>query len=152
MVSTTTTRSTVSTNINDNTSGDVTPADVRTCFVETLDDIDTLFTETKAIEINAQTGTSYTVVSGDAGKLITVSNASAATVTFPNSLAVGFTCSVARLGAGAVTLVGAGGSNATLNSRDGLLTLAGQYAAASVTVLTNSNGTSAVALVVGDVA
>jgi hypothetical protein len=33
--------------------------------------------------INAQSGTSYTVVSGDAGKLITLSNASAVAVTVP---------------------------------------------------------------------
>ena len=44
--------------------------------------------------LNDQTGTTYTIVAGDAGKVITCNNGSAVTVTVPASLGAGFTCSV----------------------------------------------------------
>lgn len=63
--------------------------------------------------INAQTGTTYTTVLADNGKLVTLSNASAIAVTIPlNSsvaYAVGAQINMAQLGAGQVTVSGAGG-------------------------------------------
>lgn len=63
--------------------------------------------------INAQTGTTYTTVLADNGKLVTLSNASSIAVTIPlNSsvaYAVGAQINMAQLGAGQVTVSGAGG-------------------------------------------
>jgi hypothetical protein len=63
--------------------------------------------------INAQTGTTYTTVLADNGKLITLSNASAIAVTIPlnSSVAypVGAQLNFAQLGAGQVTVSGSGG-------------------------------------------
>jgi hypothetical protein len=67
---------------------------------------------------NAQTGTTYTTVLTDNGKLITLSNASAVAVTIPlnSSVAypVGAQLNFAWVGVGAVTIQGAGG--VTINS------------------------------------
>jgi hypothetical protein len=57
--------------------------------------------------INAQTGTTYTIVSGDLGKLVTFSNASSVAVTVPDatgSFAAGASFDVQNKGAGTVTL------------------------------------------------
>lgn len=57
--------------------------------------------------INAQTGTTYTVASTDAQKLVTFSNASAIAVTLPQatgSFAAGFAFTAQNLGAGLVTI------------------------------------------------
>ena len=63
---------------------------------------------TTGLEINDQTGTSYTTVLTDAGKIVTMTNAGASTLTIPpnSSVAypVGAIISVEVLGAGAVTL------------------------------------------------
>ena len=63
--------------------------------------------------INTQTGTTYTTVLADNGKLTTLSNASAIAVTIPlnSSVAypVGAQINMAQLGAGQVTVSGAGG-------------------------------------------
>jgi hypothetical protein len=62
---------------------------------------------------NAQTGTTYTTVLADNGKLVTLSNASAVAVTIPlnSSVAypVGAQLNFAWVGVGAVTIQGAGG-------------------------------------------
>lgn len=57
--------------------------------------------------INAQTGTTYTVVSGDQGKLVTLSNGSAIAVTLPQatgSFTTGWSVALVNLGAGLVTI------------------------------------------------
>jgi hypothetical protein len=63
--------------------------------------------------INAQTGTTYTTVLDDNGKLVTLSNAAAIAVTIPlnSSVAypVGAQITMAQIGAGQVTVSGAGG-------------------------------------------
>ncbi len=63
--------------------------------------------------INAQTGTTYTTVLADNGKLVTLTNASAIAVTIPpNSsvaYAVGAQINMAQLGAGQVTVSGGAG-------------------------------------------
>jgi len=68
--------------------------------------------------VNAQTGTTYTAVSGDAGKLVTLNNASAVTVTIPpnSSVAydVGTVLDFCQIGAGQVTI--AEGSGVTVNA------------------------------------
>jgi hypothetical protein len=70
------------------------------------------------IGINAQTGTTYTTVLADNGKLTTLTNASAIAVTIPpNSSAaypVGAQINMAQLGAGQVTV--SGGSGVTIVS------------------------------------
>ena len=68
--------------------------------------------------INAQTGTTYTTVLADGGKLVTLSNSSAINLTIPpnSSVAypVGTKLDFAQLGAGQVTVVA--GSGVTVNS------------------------------------
>jgi len=86
------------------------------------------------VSINAQTGTSYTPVIGDAGKLVTLDNAAAITLTIPPNSSVaydtGTTIAFAQKGAGTVTF--APGSGVTISSRGSALDTAGQYAMASV--------------------
>ena len=88
---------------------------------------------TAIIAINAQTGTTYTTVLTDDGKLITCSNASAISVTIPpnSSVAYGIGTQInfAQLGAGQVTLVA--GAGVTLNSAGAKLKLNAQYAVAT---------------------
>lgn len=81
-------------------------------------------------EINAQTGTSYTLVLADKGKLIEMNNASPNTLTVPPNTDVAFPVGSeihwVQRGAGLTTLVA--GSGVTVNSFDGILTSLGQYA------------------------
>ena len=74
------------------------------------------------IALNTQTGTAYTLVLADRGKLVTTNNGSAQSITIPpNSsvaYAVGTQVQVAGLGAGEVTMVA--GSGVTLRSTPGL--------------------------------
>jgi hypothetical protein len=58
-------------------------------------------------DVNAQTGTSYTVVAGDQGKLVTFNNASAVAVTLPQAtgqFGAGWFVTVRNYGAGTVTI------------------------------------------------
>lgn len=72
--------------------------------------------------INAQTGTSYTAVLGDAGYLVTMNNASANTFTVPPNSSVAYPIDtfmyVAQIGAGATTIVA--GSGVTINAPSSL--------------------------------
>ena len=72
--------------------------------------------------LNSQTGTTYTFAATDRGKLVTMNNGSAQTVTVPPnssvSIAVGSQVQVAGLGAGEITM--AAGSGVTLRSTPGL--------------------------------
>lgn len=61
--------------------------------------------------VNAQTGTTYTVLASDANQVITLTNASPITLTIPNTLAVGTRVDVYQGGAGQITFVGSGGMN-----------------------------------------
>lgn len=67
--------------------------------------------------VNNQTGTSYTLVLADGGKLVTFSNAAAVSLTVPTNSSVAFPTGVriklTNKGAGTVTVAGAGG--VTLN-------------------------------------
>ena len=86
------------------------------------------------LAINAQTGTTYTFVLADAGKLVTSSNGSAQTFTVPpNSsvaYAVGTQIIVQNIGSANCTL--AQGSGVTINSKDSNKEIDGQYAAATL--------------------
>jgi hypothetical protein len=67
------------------------------------------------IVTNTQSGTTYTVLAGDAQKLVTLSNASPITVTIASNatqaLPIGTQVNIAQYGAGAVTVVGASSPN-----------------------------------------
>jgi len=76
--------------------------------------------------VNAQTGTTYTIVAGDCGKVITASNAAAITVTFTTAFPDGCSASVLQLGAGQVTIAVTG---LTIRSKLGHTKTSGQYAA-----------------------
>ena len=67
------------------------------------------------LALNAQTGTTYTLVASDSGKLVTTSNASAVTVTIPPSLFTsGEQINVQSIGAGITSF--AAGSGVTITS------------------------------------
>ena len=72
--------------------------------------------------VNAQTGTTYTLQNSDNGKTVTCSNASAIAVSANTGLTAGFWCHIIQIGAGQVTV----GGSATLHSSNGLKTRA-QY-------------------------
>ena len=80
--------------------------------------------------INAQTGTTYTFIAADNGKVLTFNNGSAVTVTIPTALPVGFNCTAIQLGAGQVGFTAASGL--TLQSYGNQYRLIGQHAAASI--------------------
>lgn len=100
--------------------------------------------------INAQTGTTYTLQASDAGKVVELTNAAAITLTLPNSLPAGFCCSIAQGGAGQVTFSAASG--ATLRNRQAHTKLAGQWSMASLVVRGNSGGSAAEYVLAGDTA
>jgi hypothetical protein len=85
------------------------------------------------LTLNAQTGTTYTTVAGDSGKLVTLSNASAITCTLPPSVySIGEQINFVQLGAGQVTF--AQGSMVTIRSAGATSTapkIGKQYAAAT---------------------
>ena len=100
--------------------------------------------------INNQSGTTYTLVASDSGKVIVIDNSSAITVTLPNNLSAGFTCSVIQQGAGQITFTAASG--AFLNNRQSHSKTFGQHAGVSLTVTLNGSGTNAVYNMMGDTA
>ena len=95
---------------------------------EASDRLDVLET----LSTSAQTA-SYTLVLGDAGKVVEVTSASATNVTVPQNSSVAFpvgtVIEVCQMGAGQVTIVQ--GTGATLRSANGLK-LRAQYASASL--------------------
>ena len=88
----------------------------------------------KGMTFNNQTGTSYTAVLLDAHKTVTMTNASASTLTVPpNSsvaFAVGDQINIMQLGAGQVTITA--GAGVTIRSSGSKLKLTGQYSVATV--------------------
>ena len=99
------------------------------------------------ITLNAQTGTTYTLVSGDVNKLVTLSNASAITVTVPNGVfTTGQQINLQQIGAGQVTIQGDG--TTTLTSTGATSTapkLRAQYSACTIICTSSNNFT-----VIGD--
>lgn len=83
---------------------------------------------------NVQSGTSYTLVIGDASKALETTNASAVTVTIPPNSSVAFSIGTAipltQVGTGALTLAAGGG--VTLRTPTGTLTARTQYSTLTV--------------------
>lgn len=82
---------------------------------------------------NAQTGTSYTLTLSDAGKMVTLTNAAAITLTIPTNASVAFPIGtridIGQGGAGQVTV---GGAGVTIRSSGSKLKLSGQYSGATL--------------------
>jgi len=111
----------------------------------------TITTPTQRLTLNAQTGTTYTLVAADATyKLVTASNAAAITITIPPSVfTVGDVINVQQIGAGQVTF--SQGSGVTITSTGATSTapkLRVQYSSASIICTTTSTGFT----IVGDIA
>jgi hypothetical protein len=101
----------------------------------------TITTPTLRLALNAQTGTTYTLVAADASyKLVTASNAAAITVTVPPSVfTAGDVINLQQIGAGQVTF--AQGAGVTITSTGATATapkLTAQYSACSI-ICTASN-------------
>lgn len=90
--------------------------------------------QTKITTENAQSGTSYTLVLSDNGKLVTMTNSSANTLTVPPNSSVAFPIGaridIAQYGTGETSVVA--GSGVTIRSADSNLSLSSQYSAASL--------------------
>jgi hypothetical protein len=80
--------------------------------------------------LNARTGTTYTLLSTDDGKIITSANPATQTITIPSGLPVGFNCTIIQLGTGGVGITT--GFSATIASYQNKFNIVGQYAAATV--------------------
>jgi hypothetical protein len=78
--------------------------------------------------LNDQTGTTYTLTSADNGKVVTLNNASAITLTINTGLGDGFNCLIVQKGVGQITIAG----TATKINRQGHTKTAGQYAVVSI--------------------
>ena len=79
--------------------------------------------------INDQTGTAYTLLASDNGKVVVLDNASAVTVTVPSGLGAGFNCSFVQKGAGQVSF---SASSTTINNRQSHTKINAQYGVASI--------------------
>jgi N-acyl-L-homoserine lactone synthetase len=88
---------------------------------------------TAMVAINAQTGTTYSVVLSDDGKLLTCDNAASIALTIvPNSsvaFGIGTQINIMQLGAGTVTITA--GAGVTLQSAGSKLKTDAQYAVAT---------------------
>jgi len=94
--------------------------------------------------INAQTGTSYTLVAADAAKLVTLSNSSAITLTIPAGVfSVGQAVNIQQTGAGQVTVANDGTSTFTGTGTK----LRTQYSAATIICVATNTFT-----LIGDIA
>ncbi len=91
------------------------------------------------LALNAQTGTTYTFVLGDNGKLVTASNASAQTYSIPTNATtafpVGTQINIIQIGAGQVTIQAASSGTTTVASTGATATapkLRAQYSTATL--------------------
>ena len=102
----------------------------------TVDDNDAL--SGHGASINAQTGTSYTLTAADNGKVVTLDNAAAITLTVPQqsttTLPAGFQCAIVQKGAGQVTVAKEGSD--TLLSEDSNVKLTKQGSIGTIVLLT----------------
>lgn len=105
-------------------------------------DLDFTWTEQDdtTLSFNAQTGTTYTLVAADLGKLVTLSNAGAITLTIPPSVfSAGNQIHIQQIGAGQVTLAqGAGVTITSTGATASAPKLRAQYSAATI-ICTASN-------------
>jgi len=101
----------------------------------------------KLLSFNAQTGTTYTLVAGDADKLVTTSNASAVVVTIPAStFSAGQVINVQSIGVGLTTISGAGVTITSTGASASAPILRAKYSACTI-ICTASN----VFTVIGDI-
>ena len=105
-------------------------------------DLDFTWTEQDdtTLSFNAQTGTTYTLVAADLGKLVTTSNASAVTVTIPPSVfAAGNIINLQSIGVGLTSLTqGAGVTITSTGATASAPTLRARYSACTI-ICTASN-------------
>jgi len=106
------------------------PADFET-FADAVDA--SVFEIETEVTLNSQTGTTYTLVSADRGKLVSLANASPITLTIPTNATTAFPTGtridIIQTGAGQVTV---GGAGVTINSKDSNKKLSEQGSAASL--------------------
>lgn len=96
------------------------------------------------LTLNAQTGTTYTILASDVNKLVTLNNASAITLTIPNGVfTTGQQVNIQAIGAGQVTIASDGTTSFTATGTK----LRAQYSAGTI-VCTGTNTFT----VVGDLA
>lgn len=111
----------------------VTPAVLEAVMVDRVDP-EFVIAKTQVIGINSQVGTTYTLATGDAGKLVELSNAAAITLTVPTNatvaLPVNTVIDIIQQGAGQVSVAAAVG--VTIRSSGSKLKLTGQYSGASL--------------------
>jgi hypothetical protein len=79
--------------------------------------------------INDQTGTAYTLLASDNGKVVVLNNGSSVTVTVPSGLGAGFNCSFVQKGAGQVSFSTSG---TTINNRQSHTKINAQFGVASI--------------------
>ena len=113
-------------------------------------DLDFTWTEQDdtTLAFNAQTGTTYTLVAGDVGKLVTTSNASAVTVTIPAStFTTGNQIHIQSIGAGLTTISGGSVTITSTGASSSAPVLRARYSAATI-ICTGTNTFT----VLGDIA
>ena len=111
------------------------PADYATAAQGVLADSAAQADDVETADISAQTGTTYTLVIGDRGQIVTMSNSSANTVTIPTNASVAFdvgsVVTVIQIGAGVTTIEGATG--VTVNGTSaGSVDISAQYQGVSL--------------------
>lgn len=99
--------------------------------------------------INRQTGTSYTLVAADSGKIVELANAASIALTADPALPKGFCCTIVQALAGVVTIASTG--SGTVVNRQSQFKTAGTDAMCTVYVRSNS-GSDAVFVFGGDTA
>ncbi|MEI8099157.1 MAG: hypothetical protein WCG74_09990, partial [Sediminibacterium sp.] len=92
-----------------------------------------------AANMNTQTGTTYQLTTEDNGKIITLNNSSAITLTVP-TLFTGFNCMIVQLGSGLVTLTTSG---TTISNRSSFTKTAGTNAIVTIIALSSTTFISA---------
>lgn len=98
--------------------------------------ISTAINEIAALQINAQTGTTYTLALTDAAKVVTLTNASAITLSINTDANVNFAIGTQILlyqgGAGQVTIAATTPATTNVRSQGSKLKINGQYGLAGV--------------------
>jgi hypothetical protein len=89
------------------------------------------------VDVIAETGTTDTLADADTGHVITYNNASAITVTIPDSLSAGFTVTCVQIGAGQVSFTTSG--SMVIRNRQSHTKIAGQYGQVTLTVYASNN-------------
>lgn len=102
------------------------------------------------VNINKQTGTSYTLQESDRGKVVELNNGSPIALTADPTLDADFACTIVQMGTGVVTVASSGGG-AVVN-RQSQFDTAGQYATCGIYCTANAGGSAAQFVFYGDTA